>query len=166
VVAQGPERRPGGRDLPHQLPVEILHDEKLGYKLLEVLMAAKYNLNGERNIALLPQQDRVAAVVKWPSHPNNHPTYDKYAKKKLRSLKEKLAEALKDAKHRIKKSSAGNVVKFLDSTSERLFKLLDALGRMLANPRNAALLATDSPYHVKRLEEFSAGLEKGLAKRK
>lgn len=50
----------------------------------------------------------------------------------------------------------------MDSTSERPFKLLDALGRMLADPGNAALLAADSPLHVKRLQEFSARLEKGL----
>jgi len=151
--------------IPNQLLVEMLYDERLGYKLLEVLLAAKYNLNDQKNVVLLPNQARVAAVVKWPNHPNNHPTYDKYARKKLMSLKEKLAEALKDARHRIDRSNAGNVVKFLDSTSERLFKLLDALGRMLADPGNAALLATDGPFHVKRLQEFSARLETGLAGR-
>jgi hypothetical protein len=141
--------------IPNQLLVEMLHDEKLGYKLLDVLMAAKYNLNGKKNVVLLPQQERVAAVVKWPNHPNNHPTYDEYAQVHIASLKKRLLKALKQGGHKIESSNAGDVAKDLETTSERLFNMLDALGRMLTDPRNSAMLQGDSPLHIRRLAEFA-----------
>lgn len=125
-----------------------IYDPVYGVKLLQVLMVAKYNLNHERNIVLLPKQDRVGKIVKWPTHPNNHGTYDAYASAKLSTLKARLKQALGNPQaHPVNAQNVGNVAESVHLISDRLLLLLEQLGR-------------EQPgVHINRVDKYGAAIE-------
>jgi hypothetical protein len=105
----------------------VLKNKPEPYILLEVLMAGKYNINGERNIVLLPQQRRVGEVIRWPIHPGDHEEFDAYARGKLSELKEQLSQALSDAGHPVDNESTRTIAEDLNKVSDQLYKILRAM---------------------------------------
>lgn len=99
------------------------------YVLLELLMAGKYNINHPRNIVLLPQQKRVGDIIHWPIHPNNHGKYDAFAKSQLGETAARLEEALDEPDHPVREKTAKDIAEDLHKISDRLFKILDAVGK-------------------------------------
>jgi hypothetical protein len=154
---------PGGKGFQHpylhnwhhmianEMLFKMLYDKTYGTKLLQVLMVAKYNLNHERNIVLLPKEDRVGVIVKWPVHPNNHGTYDKYAAAKLSTLKARLKQSLGTPKaHPIKAKNVGNYAEELHAISDELLLLLEQLGR-------------EQPgVHINKVKKYGAAIEAKL----
>lgn len=107
---------------------ELYDPKKHEYKLLQLLMHGKYNLNGERNIVLLPKQAAIGEIIKWPCHPNNHPEYDRFAKNMLSWLKEKLLRALgnKDICE-VDEDRAEAVAEDVNKVSDSLFRILERM---------------------------------------
>jgi hypothetical protein len=131
-----------------------LYSEKYGARLLQVLLVARYNLNGEANIALLPKQEAVGQLVKWPVHPNNHSGFDQYARDKLGWLQEQLIDALGQGKaHEINPENVGNVKSDLDDISGRLYQILK-----LARSRGIA----GHGKHINEINSYGAAIEEKL----
>jgi hypothetical protein len=131
-----------------------LYSEEHGTKLLQVLLVARYNLNGEANIALLPKQEAVGQLVKWPVHPNNHSGFDQYARHKLGWLKEQLINALGQGKaHEVNPENVGNVKSDLDKISGRLYRIL-TLARGRASGGHGK--------HINEINSYGAAIEEKL----
>jgi len=132
----------------------MLYSEKHGTRLLQVVLVAKYNLNGKENIALLPKQEAVGQLVKWPVHPNSHPGFDEYAEKKLGWLQDQLVGALgKGTAHEVNPENVGNVKSDLDAISGRLYKIL-----RLARSRGIG----GHGKHINEINSYGAGIEERL----
>ena len=128
-----------------------LYDGEAGLNLLLLLMAAKYNLNGEQNIVLLPQQESVGRIIKWPIHPNNHGPYDDYAEKKLSGLKETLKKALDDKKvHQVDPKRAQCAVDELNRISKLLYRILREL---------------PGGQHLNTIQQYGAAIDRKLERR-
>jgi hypothetical protein len=138
--------------IPNELLFQLLYDDDYGLKLLQVLMVAKYNINHQRNIVLLPQQDRVGKIIKWPTHPNNHGAFDQYVSSKLSALKDQLKQALGEPEaHPVNAQNVGNVAEDLHKISDNLLVLLETLGR-------------EHPgVHINEVQTYGAAIEAKLA---
>lgn len=105
----------------------ILEGEPNPYQLLEVLMAGRYNINGPRNIVLLPQQRLVGRIIKWPIHPNNHPRFDQFVETKLGDLRFRLSEALENSGHPVKNKTTQDIAKDVNDVSDGVLELLESM---------------------------------------
>lgn len=126
----------------------VLEGKPNPYVLLEVLMAGKYNINGPRNVVLLPQQRIVGRIIKWPIHPNNHPRFDVFAEQQLGTLKNRLRQALDDAKHPVKNKATTDIANDLNNVSDELLNILDQMG----------LMENGGGMHINRIGEAAARL--------
>jgi hypothetical protein len=132
----------------HLIANEMLNKylkERRSLKLLEVLMASDYNINDGENIVLLPKEEKVGRIIKWSTHPNNHPKFDAYAKSKLGDLKDRLRAGLVRKKpHKITVKAVAGVKKDLNDTSKDLRDMLEALGRLQPGA------------HINKIREYAA----------
>ncbi|NTX02576.1 AHH domain-containing protein [Myxococcus sp. CA040A] len=118
------------------------------YQLLELLMVAGYNLNGERNIVLLPKWKEVGELIDWPIHPNNHPGFDEFAKEKLNWLKDQLDKALGDQEvHKVDPKSVQSLKDDLETISDNLFLVLEKM---------------PGGVHINKIKKLGAALEAEL----
>jgi hypothetical protein len=136
----------------NEMLFKLLVDEKYGLRLLKVLMIGRYNLNGPRNIVLLPQKEEVGSIIRWPIHPNNHPGFDEYAEQKITDLKMRLMKALGNKKlHEIKPDNVSNIAEDVNKVSDLLFQILEQM---------------PGGVHINKIKEYGAAIEKRLAKKR
>ncbi len=111
-------------------------------------MAGKYNINGPRNVVLLPQQRVVGEIIGWPIHPSDHAEYDDYVEKKLNALKRQLEGALKDAGHPVDNQATRDIAENVNKISDKLYKILKEM---------------EPGVHIDELKKCGARIERKLA---
>ncbi|QRK12592.1 AHH domain-containing protein [Archangium violaceum] len=82
--------RPWKNEAHHIIPIEALATHFDGKLLL--LQAVKYNVNIGVNIIMLPINEKHARVYQLPSHPSNHPDYNRSLKRMLDSISNKFGK--------------------------------------------------------------------------
>ncbi len=132
----------------HLIASEMLNKYFEPATLLEVLMAADYNINDRENIVLLPKQHQVGEIIHWPIHPNNHSTYDAYVSEQLAPMRNSLLEGLAQKKlpHSLSKEELKNLKKELNDVSKVLRDQLDQLGQ------------DQGGVHINNLKDYAASL--------
>jgi A nuclease family of the HNH/ENDO VII superfamily with conserved AHH len=121
----------------HILPFDAI--KKLTYPELEILQAAKYNLNGKENMIILPCLAEYGIAMKLPSHPTNHPVYNAEVKGIIEQVKQEVCD--KKDKHKIKPANVSNFRTELENWEKRQFDEIVEYGEFLADtldPENVA----------------------------
>jgi hypothetical protein len=136
----GPAHYPYRHQWHHIIPSATLYNYLLvtqsalvNIQLHFVLMKGEYNLNHGRNVVLLPEEAQVGRLVKFPTHPNNHPEFDVFAKKKLGRQKRELQNALDQAGgdvHKVDPNVAAGIAETIHSISDDIFDEIEAFGRL------------------------------------
>lgn len=121
---------PWPNEAHHIIPVlEGLH-KRFELDELRLLLEAKYNVNRGPNIIILPCRKRLATLYELPSH-WYHSTYSMNVRKKLKSIKQTLAQAQSDDEEghpEVTKENKENVAKELESFSEDMRKQIRNYG--------------------------------------
>lgn len=112
----------------HIMPFTAL--QKLDYTELSVLQESGYNLNGPKNMIILPCLDAYGIAMMLPSHPYGHTTYNRQTKKIVGQIKQDVSRNTEG--HKIKRSNVQNFRTKLESWQERQFTSLVNHGRHLA----------------------------------
>jgi hypothetical protein len=100
---------------------------------VEILCASKWNINGPKNIVLLPQETSVSKIVELPAHCpwglKKHSAYSKSMEDKLKVAKQQLDKAMKTNKC----EDVEDVAVELDETSESILGQIKTMrpGRQL-----------------------------------
>jgi len=96
-------------------------------------MRGKYTIHDGRNVVLLPEEEQVGALVKFPTHLGHHPKYDEFAKSRLTDQKRRLMDELKkagDKPHEVDAKASAGIGESLHDVSNDLFSMVEAFGRM------------------------------------
>jgi hypothetical protein len=138
--ASGPGHYPYRHQWHHLIPSAMLYEYLLtgpdGARNIPfhlALMRGKYTIHDGRNIALLPEEAQVGALVKFPTHLGDHPEYDEFAETKLTDQKRRLSSELKksgDNPHEVDAKASAGIGESLHKVSNDLFKLVEAFGRL------------------------------------
>jgi hypothetical protein len=98
---------------------------------LQILVTAKYNINRNPNVIILPKQKCVAWALKLPAHcPDKceHEDYSTRVRSKLSSVKSAFQENAEDTGHQITDANAPDLVKQMETDSKELHDFLIATG--------------------------------------
>jgi hypothetical protein len=102
------------------------NDDKTQQRV-EILCASKWNINGQRNVVLLPQELAVSKIVELPAHCpwglKKHAAYSGSMKDKLSRAKRQLDKAIKTKKC----EDAEEVAVELDSTSDSILEQIKTM---------------------------------------
>ena len=120
---------PYNHNYHHILPFEAL--KKLTYPELEILQAAKYNLNGKENMIILPCLGEYGIAMKLPSHPFNHPVYNAEVKGIIEQIKQEVVD--KKDKHKLTPANVTNFKTELENWEKSQFDEIVAYGQQLAD---------------------------------
>lgn len=113
----------------HILPFEAI--KKLTYPELEILQAAKYNLNGKENMIILPCLDAYGIAMKLPAHPFNHPVYNAEVKGIIEQIKQEVCD--KKDKHKVNPANISNFKTELENWEKSQFDVIVEYGEFLAD---------------------------------
>ena len=90
---------------------------------LQILVTAKYNINREPNVIILPKQKCVAWALKLPAHCPDKCAHDDYSERvrtKLANIKGEFQENAEDEGHEVTDGNAPNLVDELEKSSKEL----------------------------------------------
>ncbi|MBJ6759925.1 AHH domain-containing protein [Myxococcaceae bacterium JPH2] len=102
------------------------NDDKTKQRV-EILCASKWNINGQKNIVLLPQETSVSKIVELPAHCpwglKEHAAYSKSMRNMLKSVKKKLDKAMRTKAC----EDTEDVAVELDSVSKKILKQIKVM---------------------------------------
>ena len=119
---------PYNHNYHHILPFTAL--QKLTYTELSVLQESGYNLNGKKNMIILPCLDAYGIAMMLPSHPYGHTVYNRATKTIINEIKQDVSRNTDG--HKIKRSNVQNFKAKLESWQSRQFTVLVNYGKLLA----------------------------------
>lgn len=124
---------PYNHNYHHIMPFTAL--QKLTYTELSVLQESGYNLNGPKNMIILPCCDAYGIAMMLPSHPYGHTVYNASTAGIVNEIKQDVSRNTEG--HKLKRSNVQNFKAKLEAWQQAQFQSLVAYGKLLA--------MTDSP---------------------
>lgn len=112
----------------HILPFTAL--QQLSYTELSVLQESEYNLNGPKNMIILPCLDEYGIAMMLPSHPYGHTDYNDNTSTIVNEIKQDVARNTEG--HKLKRTNVKKFKKKLETWEEDQFVVLVDYGRELA----------------------------------
>jgi hypothetical protein len=127
---------PYNHNTHHIMPFESL--QQLEWEELELVQSSGYNLNGRKNVIILPCTLDIGFALKLPSHPDNHRKYSEAVKKMVNKLKRKLSKKKKD--HKLTEKNKGNFKSDLETWQQKQYWALVSYGRTGNRGRRRAVV--------------------------
>jgi hypothetical protein len=119
---------PFNHNYHHIMPATSLHS--LNGDELRLLQKAKYNLNGQENMIILPCTLAYAIAMQLPDHPHGHPRYNQAIKQIINKLKGKTEESRRT--HEITEDNVGSYKQKLLDWQEDQFETIVDYGKSLS----------------------------------
>jgi hypothetical protein len=136
----------------HHIMPDIALRKALAPDELLLLQQAKYNINGKKNLIILPSLEAYAYALKLPSHYSNHIPYNDRITEELdsfRSKVEKNSEVDKNGKHKLSDENKEDYAKAIVNWQNREYKLILKYGKELADTTDPGKHFDDSGRDIR-----------------